>query len=78
MMLLKSCRLRIGMDIRWKPESHMAHVNSSHVKKFNFLIDSLGNIELMISWLSGRSAAVYIYTCSFTLPRALICCTRLP
>jgi hypothetical protein len=45
MMLLRSCALRIGTEIGWKPEIHMAHINSSHGEKLSFLIDSPGRCK---------------------------------
>jgi hypothetical protein len=77
MMLLGSCALRIGTEIGWKPEIHMAHINGSHGEKLSCLIDSPGkrNDDFLGS-LEGAQRE--IYTCPFTSPKAHICRTRLP
>jgi len=36
MMLLKSCALRIGTEIGWKPEIHMTHINSAMIGASNY------------------------------------------
>jgi hypothetical protein len=76
MMLLRSCALRIGTEIRRKPEIHIAHINGSHGEKLSFLIDSPRKIEMMISWALLERCGKYIPVLS--PPGVLICRTRLP
>jgi hypothetical protein len=61
MGLLRSSALRIRMEIGWKPEIHMAHINSSHGEKSGLLIDGLGKIRILIFWAVSKERSGFIY-----------------